>query len=315
MAPEINTTFIYLLSAILYLTGCTTVTETDITIDETKVIGYQFELEDKKSMEQPYVARFTKGDKQLLYVLSKHVSEVEYPKVVEDPTIVTIDQIFKSFKPQVVIVEGIPTGAKMSPRSMAKHAEICKSREFRRCGESFYAIDQAIMSDAEFVGGEPTEREIIEFVAKSGYSPKDLLAFYVVRQIPQMKRRSDFDPESFPAKCEKFMGRYRKRLGIKGVFGYPQFKEWYSKHMPEPKSFLDIENNDPAPHGGTSATYIQKISHQVGIARDRVILKRIESMLNQFDRVLIVYGGSHYLLQEGALKQALGKPNYFREVD
>jgi hypothetical protein len=85
--------------------------------------------------------------------------------------------------------------------------------------------------------------------------------------------------------------------------------------MQKPKSFLDVVNDDPAPHGGGDATYVQRISHQVGLARDRVIVKRIEEMMNKYDRVLIVYGGSHYLLQEDALKDALGEPTFFKEIE
>lgn len=264
-------------------------------------------------MTQPYFAEFSYKDKKLVYVLAKHVSEKEYPDVLDHPTIITIRNLFQKFRPEVVIVEGIPTGDELSPESMKEHAKKCRARKFKGCGESFYAIDQAILSKTEFISGEPREKEIKQELAKYGYSEVDILGFYMVRQIPQMKRRNEFSAASFPYECERFLKRYRKRLGFAGTFGYQDFKEWYARHMTSPKSFLDIENNDPAPHGGKDATYIQKISHHVGLARDRMIVSRIENMMNRFDRVLIIYGGSHYLLQENALVDSLGKPKFYKE--
>jgi hypothetical protein len=297
---------------VLVATSCATTG--GIKIDETKVLGYHFELEDQKKMQQPYVAEFAKGDKKLLYVLSKHVSEKEFPRIIEHPTNVTIRKLFERFRPQVVIVEGIPPEDEKTPQKLRDHIAKCKNQEFKGCGESFYAMDQAIESSARYITGEPTEEEIREHLARSGFSQQDILGFYMVRQIPQMKRRNTFSKESFPRECERFLEHYRKRIGMREKFDCGDFKAWYGKNMHKPKNYLDIENNDPAPHGGTDATYVQRISHQVGLARDRVIVKKIENMLNLYDRVLVVYGGSHYLLQEHALKDSLGEPIFYKEV-
>ncbi|MDA9951338.1 hypothetical protein N9D31_02070 [Oligoflexaceae bacterium] len=285
-----------------------------IEINESKVLGYRFDLEDRKKMELPYVAKFTVGEKELLYLLSKHVSQKDYPRVIDHPTLVTIRRLFKKFKPQVVIVEGIPSGDELSPKNFLGHTQKCRSRKFSGCGESFFAIDQAVQNGGEFISGEPSEEYIQHFLAKSGFSKTDILGFYMVRQIPQMKRHDEFSKKDFPKECERVLSHYRKRLGMVAAFSCDDFKKWYEAHMKKPKNFLDIDNNDSAPHGGKDATYVQRISHQVGIARDRTIVKRIETMMNQFDRVLIVYGGSHYLLQEKSLTGALGKPAFFKAV-
>jgi hypothetical protein len=297
----------------LLLSSC--VTTHDIRIDQSKIIGYHFDLEAGKKMEQPYVARFKKGDKELLYVLSKHVSEKEFPNIVDHPTNITIQRLFGKFAPQVVILEGIPPSKDVETRKIQDKLEKCRKHNFKGCGESFFAMDQAIQRKADFISGEPTEKDIQEFVAKSGFTRRDLLGVYMVRQIPQMKRRNEFNSKTFPTDCQRFLNHYRERVGLTAKFDYDDFKQWYQVHMKTPVDFLDIENDDTAPHGGQDATYVQRILHLVGLARDRVIVQRIEEMLNQHDRVLIVYGGSHFLLQERALKDALGEPEYFREVE
>jgi len=82
--------------------------------------------------------------------------------------------------------------------------------------------------------------------------------------------------------------------------------------MPYPKSVLDISNDDAAPHGGSNATYVQKISNKVCLIRDRAIVQTIERMLASYSRVLVVYGGSHLITQEPALESLLGKGSYFQ---
>ena len=82
--------------------------------------------------------------------------------------------------------------------------------------------------------------------------------------------------------------------------------------MTKPTSYLNITNNDPAPHGGPDATYVQKISNKVCLIRDRAVVKTVERMLNRYSRVLVVYGGSHLITQEPAIDSMLGKAAFFR---
>lgn len=134
----------------------------------------------------------------------------------------------------------------------------------------------------------------------------------MVRQIPQLKRQGQFNNENFDQTLEDQLTRFRRKLAFSGSFGPTEFKTWYSKHMTKPKSYLDIENDDPAPHGGKDATYVQKISNRVTWLRDATVVETIENMLNKFDIVLIIYGGSHLINQELALIEGLGQPEYFK---
>ncbi|MDZ4677044.1 MAG: IS3 family transposase [Oligoflexia bacterium] len=54
--------------------------------------------------------------------------------------------------------------------------------------------------------------------------------------------------------------------------------------------------------------FTQKISLVVTRIRDEHILQTIAELLNKYQRVLIIYGSSHYRLQHQALKVALGQP-------
>ncbi len=297
------------------LTGCSSKGHLtgELHFDQSAVKHYTFDLENLKHLPAPYVARFEKGRKTLLYLASEHVSAEKYPDLLQHPTFKTIKKLFIDFRPQVVIVEGLDTGNELSPRSIIEYADKCITTTYiSGCGESFYAINQARHNKADYVTGEPAETKLIKDWTALGQKPEDLLGFYLVRQIPQFKRQGSFDPLGFPQRADQFLQRYQKKMGIQVKYGFEEFVQWYQQHMSKPKSYLDIENNDPAPHGGPDATYVQRISHEVSFFRDQNVLETIERMLNLYDRVLIIYGGSHLITQEPALEQELGKAEYFK---
>ena len=73
---------------------------------------------------------------------------------------------------------------------------------------------------------------------------------------------------------------------------------------------LTIENSDTAPEGGAGASYAQLLSHEINTIRDRAIVVRIGAALDRYGEVIVVYGGSHLMTQEPALRGALGAAPY-----
>jgi hypothetical protein len=296
----------------LLIVGCTTMQPKGPPVADIKlVLPYTFNLETKNHLENPYVAKYERDGRLLLYVASEHISIQKYPNLLEHPTLKTIESLFYAYKPEVVIVEGVNTGAELSPKSFIRHADECATTTYRRCGESSFAVNMARKFGAEYIDGEPTNVQIKDEVFGLGYTAEDLLGFYLVRQIPQFQRSGDFDRNAFSIKGEKLLRRFQHQLGTDLKFGFPEFESWYEKHMTKPKNYLDITDDDSAPHGGPEATYIQKISNKIGIIRDQAIVKTIERMLGAYSRVLVVYGGSHLLTQEPAIEGMMGKASYF----
>jgi len=291
------------------LTAC--VTAAPLHFDPAQIRPYTFALESQKHLESPYVAKYEHDGKLLLYVASQHLAVEKYPDLLQHPTLKTTAALFAEYRPQVVIVEGIDTGAEVSPPKLVKHADECAASAYRQCGESFFAINAARKAGAAFVSGEPKSTEVRDQLVAAGYTAEDLLGFYLVRQIPQLRRQASFDPKTFPGVADAHLLRFQEQIGTKLAFDYVAFTAWYAKHMTDPKSVLDVTNDTPAPHGGPDATYVQKISNQVGVIRDRSVVERIGAMFAKYDRVLVVYGGSHLITQEPAFLP-LGTPSYFR---
>jgi len=300
------------ITGFLSVVGCVSTPATRMMPDLSLVLPYTFELEDRKHLESPYVAKFEKDGKLLLYVASEHISIQKYPNLLEHPTLRTVAALFQEYNPQVVVVEGIDTGAELSPPRILKKADECKISKYKACGESFFAINEARRTGAAYISGEPKDKSIKDDIVKEGYTPSDLLGFYMVRQIPQYKRQGEFSRAGFADIAEKQLLRFRQQIGTTEQFGFKEFETWYSKNMSQPKSYLDITNNDPAPHGGKNATYVQKISNKVSLIRDRNIVQTIARMLESNSRVLVLYGGSHLITQEPALTKLMGQAKYFR---
>ena len=95
-------------------------------------------------------------------------------------------------------------------------------------------------------------------------------------------------------------------------FSFKDFENWYNEKVTKPKHYRDVTGNDTAPDGSVSASYLQRFSNRVGIARDTSLLNRIEKMLNRYDKVLVVYGFSHFLTLEPSLTATFGKPQFFK---
>ena len=100
----------------------------------------------------------------------------------------------------------------------------------------------------------------------------------------------------------------RKTKNLKVEFGYSEFSKWYTLHSG--KSILQTASIKY--HYGEDATFFRDIGDKISILRNQTIVKRIETMLNQYSNVMIVYGASHLLEEMPALESALGKPKYYK---
>jgi hypothetical protein len=246
-----------------------------------------------------------------VFVAAEHRHQTNFPDVQLDPTLKTIAEVTSLNALEVIVVEGLRTGNELSPKSILKRADACESSRYRACGEDIFAINQARKHHIAFISGEPSETTIRDEVHKAGYTVQDLLGFYVLRQLAQFTpRAANMTETELTKEIDRILVFFRKQLGTKARFGVGEFKDWYSEHAIRNKSFSQVDTGDVGPADGPAATYIQRISHQVSLIRDRAIVKTVERMLESFDRVLVVYGGSHLLRQEPAFAEAMGSAAY-----
>jgi hypothetical protein len=273
--------------------------------------SYNFDLERQRPSKSPYVEIFKNGDYELYFVASEHFSSKRVDRAIDHPTFKTIAKVFSIFKPKGAILEGINTGDELSPRLQITHSIKCQAKNFKNdCAESDFTILKSQTYGTQFISGEPTHEEIKNELLRKGRTLDDILGFYLVRQIPEMKRQKDFSSRHFIETSQEKLLRYKRAMKADINFEISDFRTWYRDKVKLPLNYLDVDTNDVAPNSSPSATFLQQISNQIGKIRDEHLLLRIEKMINMYKHILVVYGGSHLLTLKPALVDLMGTPEY-----
>jgi hypothetical protein len=279
---------------------------------------YDLSMESKKPQKTPFVAEYKRGPKTLLFLAAEHVPTGSLKEPLSHPTYQSVKELFQDYKIDAVIVEGVdPWPGFIPPASLRVKAERCEITQYRneQCGESFFTMREALKKNRAVISGEPSSSEILSAIEAAGFQDVDLLGFYIVRAIPQWKRQGTFKTNIESAKFEEQIQRFRHRLSISSDFSFSDFEKWYKDRMKTSASYRSIATNDTAPHGGEDATFIQLLSHELGLVRDYSVVLRTAEALNEFNTVLVVYGGSHYITQEDALNDLMdGKAKILRSA-
>ena len=259
-------------------------------------------LSNEEPFKDSYVAKFESKGKILIYIASHHATSLK------DKVFSLVESNLKRYKPAVLILEGFnPNTDFDKQRNKAKEC----SSNFVKCGESFAAIYHAPKTTI-IVTGEPPHDEIASCIEDIGYSRQDLLFFYLLRQIPEMKRQGELNT-NFPQQAEAYIQRTAPKLGVNSPKGFNEFLVWYKTQSGKKFLLEDINSEVPAPH--IAGTYFQQLSYQVGLLRDANIVKVIADQLNQHSAVMVLYGSSHLPVQLKVLEEMMGKPTFLTEHD
>lgn len=242
--------------------------------------------------EPPNVVRFQRGDNELSYVAVRHETDLN------SKTFETIKKEFSEFKPQIVIIEGLQTSEGISPASRTNNPPL-DSKTWPR-GEPQYSAALASQNGVPFIGGEPDDRAYTDNFRGKGYTDKDIMGFLLARQIPGRSKEAGSKPfdlgEFYKADQDNLAKKFS--LDENAKFASPDdFKKWYKE-----KNNIDLVTGPEsasivAPRDGPNALFTQKMSLEGDKLRDANITSVIASKLNEYDRVMVVYGAGH-LFQE-----------------
>ena len=263
---------------------------------------YSYELQGKEPFDEPFLTHFKSGRHSLVYVAAHHETEVH------SSTFRLIDRAFNSYDVRVVILEGFLASDGHSPASLIREYAASVNGDFYPWGEPSYAALKADGLGVPFIGGEPDDSEVLAIVQRAGVTATDLAAFYFVRQIPQFLRDGSYRLKEPAELYASFMPVVRWNLGLQADdLPFDEFLEWYEDVNEKRLDFEAFDSEEAAPlSNGKYRT--QRISHEVGIARDRSVVRLIAESLEEYNRVLVVFGHSHLAQQRPALQAMLGSP-------
>lgn len=263
---------------------------------------YSYDLQSNEPFSTPFLAHFKHGRRELVYIAASHENRVG------SITFELIDRAFGEYDFRMVVLEGFSASLGVSPLSIVQDFERGRDGDFYRWGEPAYAALKARDLGIPFIGGEPEEEEVIREAREAGFSARDMAGFYFVRRIPQFVRDGSVGSASLGELYDAFVPWMRQELNLEPEdFGFREFLAWYENANGKTLDLQTFDSEETAPLArGEYRT--QRISHVVGMARDRFVVRLIAQMLERHDRVLVVFGRSHLAQQRPALEEMLGPP-------
>jgi hypothetical protein len=301
MNGRIKTLLAIASSTIIALAGCVPSQDTD------KLAIWSQSLAASQA-DGPEILVFERGKVNLAFVGVQHES---------DPASSThrlITSTFGVFTPRVVIVEGVPTSWGYDPARLVRViGEKPDAQGLMPSGETFPAVRGAVGAGSKLLGGEPDDADVRRIASRLGVTDLDLLGFYVLRVVPQwlsQKKFDDLESESATGLIEQQLERSRREIGLETAV-LPNAEAWRGwRLLKNPKASpktLDVEETGPLADGPwpTNVT-----AAAISRARDTHLYEVINQQLAEHSSVMVVYGGSHVLIQYPALTALLGKPCY-----
>lgn len=278
----------------------------------------QFTFEGQKAFAQergitglPVVIHFEEaGYKSLRYIAAKHAAG-PVPSVTETghPTFAAIKKAFEEFNPDICIVEGFD-----SEVETLNWQQICDSSEFKDNpgSESIYTAQLAKGRGIPFIGGEPTNASILTHILQSGLSIDDYAYLSITRQLIQDYRDNKHLWENPDVYLETFvndMGALYCEQITRKKYTFAEYEDWVKANYNGLFCFEELSDTRAAAPV-IDGTRLQQIASVNSKHRDLEILSRIIWATEKYNRVLVVYGGSHYYTQHTELERRFGTPRY-----
>ncbi len=259
--------------------------------------------------EDAFAAVYRVGPHRLVFVGAQHANQND------SRTFRIIHDAYANFKFDTVIAEGFPTAWGANPSRILD--DVARSKVatdgFVEGGETVPTVLGAQQQSARVFGGETNDLDIKKQVAADSVSAKDLLGFYVLRNVPQWiseRELKDAGDPRLAALVNKALARQRDRLQISvdTLRDYSEWLAWYEETNRKPlNASFDTEEVGPLADGHMGT---KKIAYAVSRARDADLHRLIVDHLNSRENVLVVFGGSHLMIHRPALDSLLGRPCY-----
>jgi hypothetical protein len=293
----------YLICLLTTLAGC----HLPLRPDSGALAPWTTELRAKQP-DDAFGAVYARGRNRLVFIGADHTEEID------SLTFRMINDAYASFDIRTVLVEGVPRSRGPNNERLMQWVASRSQREGRlEGGELAAAVRGALAEGAVVLGGEPDDAQIRDALTSQGISPDDVLGFYTLRTVPQwLRERQIATPDDIhtPALIDAELARNRERLGLSATIlpGYAAWAEWYART--NGKVFgakFEPEETGPLADGRYGSN---RIAAAISRSRDTFLLEAIAERLNAGETLLVVFGGSHLMIQRPALDAMLGSPCY-----
>jgi hypothetical protein len=238
------------------------------------------------------VAVYQDGCKELRFVASHHGSDKNTFQLIENE--------FEHHSPECVILEGIATEEGLSPQT---HIKRMKDNHLAKRSEGGYAMKWALENGIPFIGGEPSNEQLLQQLLEEGSTTRDLQGFETLRTIAGGPGVITDGQPSTQELLRSWKDNYHIQNESLVMATEEEFHQWYEYRYEKKYDRKTIGR------GGESA-FGDAFIKAHGKIRDANIVETIAAMLAKYDRVLIIYGAGHRMQLDRALQDMLGKPEF-----
>lgn len=251
--------------------------------------------------ERPYEYELAAADKRLRYFGPGHTyspTSSVFEKIRQD-----ID----TFKPDIVVIEGNEAINKADQLALAeKTKDMSENDIISRLGESGFTTKLAIEKGIRVISPEPTDRDSIKYLEDEGMSRDHIFA----QQMANLMR------QYFLQQGEKDLDRYMEHYfeSMDRDFDWKDFdfslehfkrihKDVLGREFDEADLDFYKKASDPIPWDGEAYGITNRIAALWNKYRDEYMIREIQQELKQNSRMYIVFGASHAVMQEPALRE------------
>ncbi|OGZ58312.1 MAG: hypothetical protein A3B96_01800 [Candidatus Spechtbacteria bacterium RIFCSPHIGHO2_02_FULL_43_15b] len=249
----------------------------------------------------PYTFELKTGDTQLHYFGSPHISDPQNPLFTE------IEAAFNKVNPDIVFVEGINvSGYKTKFNEKVKSAT--REEAIDRMGESGFTLKLGVDKGIDWSSPEPTDEDLYKNLLAKGFSKDQIFAWDVFLILPQYHRQTN--KQGFKQYIQPFLESFKQATYWEGFdYSYERVMQLGEQIFGEA---VDVENDpnaldriDPIPwdEKKEKQTILNRIGEASSLFRDRKIVSDIAETIKTHKRIFIVYGASHAVMQEPALRK------------
>ncbi len=229
----------------------------------------------------PFLVEYKKAKGTIIFIAANHGEETE-----NHATFELIRQAFQNYKISTSIVEGLENSKGLSPDN---YIDSIRSGH-RKLGEPAFLALESKIRNIEFLGGEISDKELLERLWEKQFSQKDLAGFYLLRSwvndssltIDKLIKSNHFPIE----------GQFDSKV---------DFESWFKK-ISNTELPLVRDRHLTMPFQNRSDR-LQDMANEVTWLRDQYLAKVIKTYYEKKGNVLVVYGSGHFEPQNCFLKQ------------
>lgn len=239
----------------------------------------------KQGIELPYVLDIKNGTKRLVYYGARHSFDPA------DSMFIDIEKRFYELDPDLVFNEGGDGWPEIADRDST--IILTGDPGFTRyLGRKSKAVVKSI---------EPPDSAEYAYLL-SKFNKNDVVLMYACRQIDQFRQQEGVTDSTFTAYMEFFLNQMRDN-GMPLNDNEVRMDHVKAHYQALLKSPLNWKTFDPTIYYPThSQTLLNEIMRESTYFRDRYIISQLQQAFKRSDKIFIVMGGSHLVIEEPALK-------------